>query len=83
LAVDFARAALLRLADVLLLASRDTDLAPALELALEIPNGPTVEVCNWVGTGRLRLDSRIKRPDPWCVFLDESAYRASLDTRRY
>jgi uncharacterized LabA/DUF88 family protein len=83
LAVDFARAALLRLADVLILASRDTDLAPALELALEIPGGPKVEVCNWVGTGRLRLGSRSKRPDPWCVWLDEADYRASLDPRRY
>jgi uncharacterized LabA/DUF88 family protein len=83
LAVDFTRSALLRLADVLILASRDTDLAPALELAMEIPDGPTVEVCNWAGTGRLRLGSRSRRPDPWCVFLDEAAYRASLDTRVY
>jgi hypothetical protein len=83
LAVSFARAALLRLADTLILASRDTDLAPALELALEIPDGPLVEVCNWAPKGRLRLGGRRKRPDPWCVLLDEADYQASLDRRAY
>lgn len=80
LAVSFVRAAILRAADVLILASRDTDLAPALELALDMDDPPIVEVCNWSGRGRL---SPHGRAPVWCTYLDESDFLSCLDPRDY
>jgi len=80
LATRFVRAAILHLADVLILASRDTDLEPAIELAASVPNAPVIEVCNWAGRGRL---CRQLRPQPWCTYLDGTDFLTCLDTRQY
>ena len=79
LAANFIKDAALRMADVVILASRDTDLAAALEVASDLPNPPVIEVCNWAGSGRL-ASTRVK---PWCTMLDENAYLQSLDPRQY
>jgi len=79
LAANFIKDAALRMADVVILASRDTDLAAALEVASDLPNPPIIEVCNWAGSGRL-ASTRVK---PWCTMLDEHAYLQSLDPRQY
>jgi hypothetical protein len=81
LAVSFVRAAILHLADVLILASRDTDLEPAIELANQVPNAPKIEVCNWVGSGR--LGSGDTRQATACILLDEKDYLFSRDQRVY
>jgi len=80
LATRFVRAAILHLADILILASRDTDLEPAIELAACVPNAPVIEVCNWAGRGRL---CRQLQPQPWCTYLDDSDFLACHDTRQY
>ena len=80
LATSFVRAAILHSADVLILASRDTDLAPALELASQVQNPPIIEVCNWAGSGQLRCGTQ---PQPWCTHLDRNDFLASQDPRQY
>ena len=80
LATSFVRAAILREADVLILASRDTDLAPALELAQAVQNPPIIEECVWAGSGRLPCELA---QQPWCTFLGMGDFDASLDKRTY
>jgi len=80
LATSFVRAAILREADVLILASRDTDLAPALELAQSVQNAPLIEECVWGPSGRLLCQPPYR---PWCTFLGMGDFDASLDKRTY
>lgn len=81
LAIDLVRCSIAKEADVLILASRDTDLLPALEAAYDI-DGSFVEVANWAGMSRLRFVGKERRT-LWCTFLDETAFRASMDPRQY
>lgn len=78
LAIDFVRCALRNQADILILASRDTDLVPALEMATEL-DGKRVEVAGWAGTSRLRLSGA----DLWCTYVDGAGFVSSRDRRPY
>jgi len=80
LATRFVYEAASNAADVLILASRDTDLAPAVELASQIPNAPEVEIFNWTGRGRFHCSLPTQ---PWCTFLDRTGFLLSIDPRQY
>jgi uncharacterized LabA/DUF88 family protein len=54
LAVHFVRAAIEKRADTLIIASRDTDLLPAVEMAVEFGTAQ-IETCMWENCSRLRL----------------------------
>lgn len=78
LAVTLMRASIERWADVLILASRDTDLLPALEAAKDI-DGSIVEVAGWRTLSRLRLpNARL-----WATGLEAEHYEACRDRRQY
>jgi len=84
LAVRFVEEALKSQADVLILASRDSDLAPAIEMALGVANPPIVEVCNWDGGGRLRPSAKSGTQDSvWCTWLNGDSFAAVRDQREY
>lgn len=78
LAVTLMRASIEHWADVLILASRDTDLLPALEAARDIDKS-IVEVAGW------RTMSRLQIPHVrlWATGLDIAEYTACRDTRQY
>jgi uncharacterized LabA/DUF88 family protein len=81
LAIGFVRTAIQQRADVLILASRDTDIVPALEMAVDL--GRTdVEVVTWLGKSRLRLPGHITYTMPYTV-LDRDDYLASRDPKHY
>ena len=80
LAATFIYEATIHAADVLILASRDTDLAPAVELAAQVPNAPMIEICNWDGAGQFRCSMT---PQPWCTYLNQTDFLASRDPRQY
>ncbi|QAY69984.1 NYN domain-containing protein [Xylanimonas protaetiae] len=82
LAIDFVRAGIEKSADVLILASRDTDLMPAIETVMDI-GGSTVEICTWVGCSRLRLGRDYSAHHLWCTYLDGASYVASKDPKKY
>jgi uncharacterized LabA/DUF88 family protein len=77
LACDLIECALDRRAGTLIVASRDTDLLPALEMAVK--RGANVEVVTWKGCSRLRLPSGLL----WCTYLNGADYLASKDPRQY
>ena len=81
LAIDLVRCSIEKRADILILASRDTDLLPALEAAYDL-DGAIVENAGWVGQSRLRFTGHDRRP-LWCTMLDQAVYRASVDPRQY
>lgn len=66
-------------ADVVILASRDTDLVPALEMTHEATQ-TEVEVAGWSGTSRLRFSDSAPL---WCTYVDGARYVASRDRRPY
>jgi hypothetical protein len=81
LAIDFARCALEQKADVLILASRDTDIVPTLEMAIDL--GKTdVEVVTWNGSSRLRLPGHYTYSMPYTV-MNRTDYEASRDPKAY
>jgi uncharacterized LabA/DUF88 family protein len=65
LAVDYVRLALERAYDVGIIASRDSDLLPAIETVIDLRLA-RVEVASWANTSRLRLPDRNL---PWCHHL--------------
>src|SRR5262245_46705275 len=79
LAVDFVRLAIERVYDVGILASRDSDLLPAIETVVDLKLA-RVEVATWVKQSWLRLAGRNL---PWCHHLDGDDYRAVLDDTDY
>jgi len=79
LACDFVRAAIEYSADVLILASRDTDMVPALEMAREL-GSCTVEIATWQNCSRLRFPDRSSL---WCSYMSGADYLASKDPRQY
>lgn len=78
LAVTLVRASIEKWADVLILASRDTDLLPALETARDI-DGSIVEVAGWRAKSRLQ----IPRARMWATGLEIDDYERSRDTKQY
>jgi len=79
LAVHFVRAAIEGWADTLILASRDTDLVPAVEMAVAFGKAQ-IETCMWENCSRLRLGGG---RNLWCTYLTGSDYLASKDKRQY
>jgi hypothetical protein len=78
LAVDLIRLADSGLVDVVVVASHDTDLEPALELAGS--HGRTrIETAGWFGANRLRVPGRAM----WHTALDGTGFADSVDPRRY
>jgi uncharacterized LabA/DUF88 family protein len=78
LAVYFVRAAIESHAETLILASRDTDLLPAVEMAMEFGQAQ-VETCMWDNCSRLRMSG----DKLWCTNLNGGDYLASKDKRQY
>ena len=79
LAIHFVRAAIENRADTLILASRDTDLVPAVEMAVEFGK-VQIETCMWENCSRLRLGGG---QSLWCTYLTGNDYLASKDRRQY
>ena len=82
LAVDLVRCSIKSGADVIILASRDTDLLPALETAYDA-DGSLVEVAGWATQSRLRFKSNEGRRSLWATGLEMAEFDASLDPREY
>ena len=62
----------------MILASRDTDLVPALEMAVDCKD-VEIEVATWENTSRLILpDKQI-----WCTYMTGDRYMASKDSEPY
>ncbi|WP_082948196.1 NYN domain-containing protein [Mycobacterium sp. 852014-52450_SCH5900713] len=78
LAIDFARCALTTNTDTLILASRDTDLVPALEMALDLGKAH-IEVAGWSNTSRLRIPGK----QLWSTSLSGAEFTACKDPRQY
>jgi len=77
-AIDLVRLAESGLADTVVLASHDTDLEPALEMAGDIGD-VKVETAGWDGARRLRVSGRRL----WHTALDASAFVKSRDRKMY
>jgi uncharacterized LabA/DUF88 family protein len=77
LAIEIVRAAITGSADLVIVATRDTDVVPALEL-VQNDSDSTVELANWHGQSELKLS-----PQPDAVRLDKSAFQRSRDTYNY
>lgn len=78
LAVTLVRASIERWADVLILASRDTDLLPALEAARVI-DGSIVEVAGWRPKSRLQIPGARM----WSTGLEAEHFDQCIDPRDY
>jgi uncharacterized LabA/DUF88 family protein len=76
LAVTLVEAALRDSADRFIVATRDTDLLPAIELAQSIHSG-CVDIVTWDGQSQLAVD------DVSTHVMGEAAYRASRDLHNY
>lgn len=77
LAIEVAQAAMERSADVLVVATRDTDIVPALELAQNV-EGVDLELATWVGQSELKLSRKAR-----VVRLDKGGYSRSRDMNNY
>ena len=77
LAIQVAQAAMEKWADVLIVATRDTDIVPALELVHKT-DGVSLELATWAGQSELKLTQ--KTP---VVRLDKGGYARSRDTNNY
>jgi uncharacterized LabA/DUF88 family protein len=77
LAIDVVRAAMMKTADIVIVATRDTDIVPALEMVRESPD-VSIELATWQGQSELKLKSRVRS-----VSLDKSAYSKSRDMTSY
>lgn len=82
LAVDLVRCSIGKAADVIILASRDTDLLPALETAYD-SDGAIVEVAGWQGQSRLRFRSNEGRRPLWMTSLGDQEFHRCIDPRQY
>lgn len=82
LAVDLVRCSIEKVASVIILASRDTDLLPALETAYDI-DGSIVEVAGWSGQSRLRFKNDEGRRPLWATLLGTAEFDRSKDPRDY
>ncbi|MHA6668589.1 NYN domain-containing protein [Homoserinimonas sp. A447] len=82
LAVDLVRCSISKSADVIILASRDTDLLPALETAYD-SDGAIVEVAGWHGQSRLRFKNNEGRRPLWMTSLHADEFNRCRDPREY
>jgi uncharacterized LabA/DUF88 family protein len=82
LAIDFVRAAIEGEVDCLILASRDTDLVPALEAVSDLKR-TEFEVVTWQGCSRVRFGGAYHSRPLWCTFLQGADYVAAKDPRQY
>lgn len=80
LACDLVRHALERRAQTLILASRDTDLVPALEMVRDLGSGITIEVTTWENCSRLRFPDRSHL---WCTYLSGAHFVRCRDRKPY
>jgi uncharacterized LabA/DUF88 family protein len=80
LGIDLVRCALQDNPGTIILASRDTDLVPALEMARDLGKA-RLEVVTWKGCSRLRF--RPGEPTLWCTYLEGADYLASKGPRQY
>ncbi len=83
LAVDLVYNGIRNFFDVAIVASTDTDLAPALEAICELHRAwgkPRVEVASWSPT-RKRLS--VKGAKIWCHWLSNTEYRSVQDQTVY
>ena len=78
LAVSLVRFAGSGQCDVLVLATHDTDLEPALEMATELAR-VQIETAGWRGAKRLRIPGR----SLWHTALDSPSFMAARDRRHY
>jgi hypothetical protein len=68
--------------DVVILAAHDTDLEPALEVALRVvaaAGRPTIETAGWKDCKRLRAHGS----QTWHTFLNQGHYQAARDRKLY
>lgn len=77
LAIEVVRAAITSTADVIIVATRDTDVLPALAL-VQTSTASTVELVNWHGQSELKLE-----PQPRAILLKEAEYRRCRDPLSY
>lgn len=77
LAIEVVRAAIQGTADVLIVATRDTDIVPALDL-VSTSTAARIELATWEGQSELKVASR-----PKVVRLGKSEFNRSRDTRNY
>ena len=77
LAIGIVRASLEGHADVLVVATRDTDIVPALDL-VQADGTSSLELATWAGQSQLVLS-----PKPNSVTLDKGAFQRSRDTADY
>jgi len=77
LAIEVVRSAITSAADVLIVATRDTDIVPALDLVASSTSAK-VELATWDGQSELKVASR-----PRVVRLGRSDFNRSRDTRDY
>lgn len=82
LAISLVRAAIEHPGDVIILASRDTDLLPAIEMARHVDHA-IVEVAGWLGDSRLRLKGANHGPSMWCTQLGRAEFDKCRDMRDY
>lgn len=79
LACDVITQAMTPQVDAVIVASRDTDLIPALEI-VRSRGWAHVETSSWDGASRIRFPNE---QGPWCHKLDEVAYEAVRDHTDY
>jgi len=79
LACDVITEAMTHQVDVVIIASRDTDLIPALEI-VRSRRLAHVETASWDGSSRICFSGERQ---PWCHRMDEAAYEAIRDRRDY
>ncbi|MET9826578.1 NYN domain-containing protein [Streptomyces sp. NPDC006349] len=79
LACDVITEAMTHQVDAVIIASRDTDLTPALEI-VRSRRLAHVETASWEGASRIRFPGEHA---PWCHRMDEAAYESVRDHRDY
>ncbi|BAH52242.1 NYN domain-containing protein [Rhodococcus opacus] len=83
-ALNFVQAVVSGEYDVVILAAHDTDLEPALEMALDTPQAQArkvaIETAGWYQCKRLQARGRRRM---WHTFLGVNHYEASRDTKDY
>jgi hypothetical protein len=84
LAVDFVMLAVVRVYDVGILVSTDTDLVPALEAVVGLGGnrGPRAEVAAWTSS-RAAPRLRVTQARLWCHYLRVDDYRGMVDPTDY
>lgn len=69
--------------DAVILASQDTDLVPALEEAIALGNGKSIQAVKWFDPSDRSTYGNYPVQGLWTERLDSGCFSASLDTRTY